>query len=62
MKIKFTIASKIGLGFGVVILLTVLAFISTNNIINESKQKTDQVVQIVTPSVTALEELNLLIG
>ena len=61
MKLNFTIARKIGLGFGVLVLLTVVAFIFTNNILTESKKKTDEVVQVVTPSVTALEELNLLL-
>ena len=59
MAFKFTIGRKIGAGFGVVILFTVVAFIYTNVIITESKRKTDQVVQVVTPSVAALETFHL---
>ncbi|MGZ3904115.1 MAG: SpoIIE family protein phosphatase [Bacteroidia bacterium] len=55
MAFKFTIGRKIGAGFGIVILFTVAAFIYTNVIITESKKKTDEVVQVVTPSVAALE-------
>jgi serine phosphatase RsbU (regulator of sigma subunit) len=61
MAVKFTIGRKIGFGFGIVIILTVVAFLFTNVTLNYIKKKTDQVVQIVTPSVTALEELNLLL-
>src|ERR1700741_4033578 len=61
MAFKFTIGRKIGLGFGIVIFLTVVAFLFTNVTLNESKKKTDQVVKVVTPSVTALEELNLML-
>ena len=55
MAFKFTIGKKIGAGFALVILFTLIAFIYTNVIINESKRKTDQVVKVVTPSVTILE-------
>jgi len=58
MAFKFTIGKKIGAGFSLVILFTVIAFIYTNVIINESKTKTDEVVKIVTPSVTSLESFH----
>ncbi|HEX7415082.1 MAG TPA: hypothetical protein VF411_13640, partial [Bacteroidia bacterium] len=58
MPFKFTIGKKIGAGFGLVILFTVIAFIYTNLIINESKKKTDQVVKVVTPSVASLESFH----
>ncbi len=58
MAFKFTIGKKIGAGFGLVILFTLIAFIYTNVIINESKKKTDEVVKIVTPSVTSLESFH----
>jgi serine phosphatase RsbU (regulator of sigma subunit)/HAMP domain-containing protein len=58
MAFKFTIGRKIGAGFGLVILFTVIAFIYTNVIINDSKKKTDQVVKVVTPSVASLEYLH----
>lgn len=59
MAFKFTIGRKIGAGFGIVILFTVIAFIYTNVIITESKRKTDEVVKVVTPSVAALETFHL---
>jgi serine phosphatase RsbU (regulator of sigma subunit) len=59
--VKFTIGKKIGFGFGVVIVLTIVAFIFTNITLKESKRKTDNVVKVVTPSVAALNEFNLLL-
>jgi len=59
MTFKFTIGKKIGAGFGLVILFTLIAFIFTNVVINDSKKQTDQVVQVVTPSVTSLESFHL---
>lgn len=58
MAFKFTIGKKIGAGFGLVILFTIIAFVYTNVIINESKRKTDEVVKIVTPSVASLESFH----
>ncbi|HXD93141.1 MAG TPA: SpoIIE family protein phosphatase [Bacteroidia bacterium] len=55
MAFKFTIGKKIGAGFALVILFTLIAFIYTNIIVNQSKRETDQVVKVVTPSVTSLE-------
>lgn len=59
MAFKFTIGKKIGAGFGLVILFTLIAFIFTNVVISDSKKKTDEVVQVVTPSVTFLESFHL---
>lgn len=61
MGFKFTIGAKIGAGFGIVILLTIVAFIFTNITLNDSKKKTDEVVQVVTPSVASLNDFNLLL-
>ena len=58
---KFTIGRRIGLGFAIFILLTVIAFILTVVILNESKRRTETVVGQVTPSVAELKELNLLL-
>ncbi len=58
---KFTIGKKIGLGFGVLIILTVISFLFTNKTINNSKDTTDKVVKVVTPSITALDEFHLLL-
>ncbi|MBC7861941.1 MAG: SpoIIE family protein phosphatase [Bacteroidia bacterium] len=59
MAFHFTIGRKLGSGFGILIVLTVVAFILTNVTINESKKKTNDLVNITNPSVTALEEFNL---
>jgi len=61
MAYRFTIGRRIGLGFAIFILLTMVAFISTVITIRDSKKRTDTVVGQVTPSVAALKELNLLL-
>ena len=61
MKMKFTIGRRIGLGFAIFILLTVIAFILTVVILNKSKRRTETVVGQVAPSVAELKELNLLL-
>lgn len=61
MKFRFTIGRRIGLGFAIFILLTMVAFILTIFTLNDSKTKTETVVGQVTPSVAELKELNLLL-
>lgn len=61
MSIRFTIGRRIGLGFAIFILLTVIAFILTVVILNKSKRRTETVVGQVVPSVAELKELNLLL-
>ncbi len=61
MAFKFTIGRKIGTGFGVLLLLTLIAFIFTIVTITRSKQQTDSVVSQVTPSVSALKEYNFIL-
>ncbi|WP_317896615.1 SpoIIE family protein phosphatase [Aurantibacillus circumpalustris] len=58
---RFTIGRRIGLGFAIFILLTVIAFILTVVILNKSKRRTETVVGQVAPSVAELKELNLLL-
>ncbi len=58
---KFTIGRRIGLGFATLIVLTSIAFILTVFTLRDSKTKTEIVVDQVTPSVSALKELNLLL-
>ncbi len=58
---KFTIGRRIGLGFATLIVLTSIAFILTIYTLSDSKNKTELVVGQVTPSVSALKELNLLL-
>lgn len=62
MKLRFTIGRKIGLGFGVIIFLTVIAFFLTNITLNDSRKKTDQVTEIFNPSVATLKELDNLLN
>lgn len=61
MAFNFTIGRRIGLGFGVFILLTSIAFILTVFTVRDSKHRTETVVGQVTPSVAELKELNLLL-
>ncbi|MDI1355888.1 MAG: SpoIIE family protein phosphatase [bacterium] len=61
MKIRFTIGRRIGFGFAIFILLTVVAFVLTVYTLNDSKRRTETVVGQVAPSVAELKELNLLL-
>lgn len=61
MDIRFTIGRRIGLGFAIFILLTVVSFVLTVVTLNDSKKRTETVVGQVTPSVVELKELNLLL-
>lgn len=62
MKLRFTIGRKIGLGFGVIIFLTTIAFLLTNVTLSESRKKTDQVTEVFNPSVAVLKELDNLLN
>lgn len=61
MAFRFTIGRKVGTGFGVLLFLTIVAFILTIVTVNKSKQQTESVVSQVTPSVSALKEYNFLL-
>ncbi|MBI3520493.1 MAG: SpoIIE family protein phosphatase [Bacteroidetes bacterium] len=61
MAFRFTIGRKIGTGFGILLVLTLIAFIFTIVTITKSKQQTDSVVGQVTPSVSALKEYNFVL-
>jgi serine phosphatase RsbU (regulator of sigma subunit)/HAMP domain-containing protein len=61
MKFRFTIGRRIGIGFATFILLTTVAFVLTIMTIFDSKSRTEEVVNQVSPSVTELKELNLLL-
>lgn len=61
MKFRFTIGRRIGLGFGIFILLTIFTFVLTIVILKDSKRRTETVVNEVMPSVANLKELNLLL-
>lgn len=57
MKIRFTIGKKIGTGFGILILLTMIVFVTTYFTLQESKRINDEINSVNTPSVKALQEL-----
>ena len=58
MKFRFTIGRKIGTGFGILILSTLVAFLFTNNTLKESRRINDKINQVYNPSLKALDELN----
>lgn len=61
MDFKFTIGRRIGVGFAIFIICTMVAFILTIITLNDSKTRTETVVSQITPSVTDLKEINLLL-
>ncbi len=61
MAFRFTIGRKIGTGFGVLLFLTLIAFLFTIVTVTQSKQRTESVVSQVTPSVSGLKEFNFLL-
>lgn len=61
MAIKFTIGRKIGTGFGILLFLTLVAFLLTIATVTQSKQRTEAVVGQVTPSVSSLKQFNFLL-
>jgi len=58
---RFTIGRKIGVGFGILIFLTLVNFFATYLTLHGSKKINDSITQVYSPSVNALEDLNLLI-
>ncbi len=58
MKFRFTIGRKIGLGFGIILFLFIVASVLTNSTLSNSRTKTDQVTEKINPSVESLKELN----
>ena len=61
MDFKFTIGRRIGIGFAIFIIGTMVAFILTIITLNDSKTRTENVVSQITPSVADLKEINLLL-
>lgn len=61
MAFRFTIARKIGIGFGTLIIITMVAFVLTNFTLNDSKKKTEIMVEQVAQSVAQLKEFNFLL-
>lgn len=61
MMFRFTIKRKIFLGFGSLIFLTFIAFGLTLLTLTESRSINDKITNLHTPSVSALQELNVLV-
>lgn len=57
MKFVFTIGRKIGLGFGIFIMLTLIVFSTTYVTVQESRRINDEINSVNTPSVKKLQEL-----
>jgi serine phosphatase RsbU (regulator of sigma subunit) len=62
MNFRFTISKRIGVGFGVIVILTMVAFFFTNVTLNSSRDKILQVTREVNPSLDALKELDNLLN
>jgi serine phosphatase RsbU (regulator of sigma subunit) len=61
MKFRFSIGRRIGLGFAVLILLTLIGFGATLLTIKKSSAINREINQMYTPSVGALQDLNVLV-
>ena len=61
MAFRFTIGRKIGAGFGILLLLTLIAFILTIFTVSNSKVQTETVVGQLTPAVSALTQYNFIL-
>ena len=61
MKFRFTIGKKIGAGFGVLILLTLVVFYLTHDTVKEIKQISENITKDYNPSIAALEDFKSLI-
>ncbi len=62
MKIRFTIGKKIGVGFGILILLTLIAFGLTLYTLKSSRAINERITNLYTPSVNSLQKLNTLVA
>ena len=61
MKLRFTIGRRIGTGFGVLIILTLAAFVATNLTLSNGRKKTNEVTAVYTPSISLLKQLDLIV-
>ncbi|MFI5163752.1 MAG: SpoIIE family protein phosphatase [Bacteroidia bacterium] len=61
MAFRLTVGRKIGLGFGSLIFLTFIAFGLTLITLTKSREINDKITNLYTPSVSALQELNILV-
>lgn len=61
MNFRFSIGRKIGIGFSILIILTISSFFVTQITINRSRYINDKINEVYAPSVTLLERFNLLL-
>ena len=61
MNVRFTIGRKIGFGFSVLILFTLMVFLLTNTTLESSKKTSNTIIKVNSPSVDALQELKILV-
>lgn len=61
MNFRFTIGRKIGAGFGVLILSTLMVFLYTKNTLDTSREINERNISVNTPSVDALQELKIMV-
>lgn len=57
MKLRFTISRKIGFGFAVVLLTTLVLFFMTYDTLRTGRATNDQINSVYNPSISALEQL-----
>lgn len=62
MGFRFTIAKKIGLGFGIILCLFLASSIFTYITLNNSRKKNEQITQLYNPSVSTLKEFDNLLN
>src|SRR5690349_4609137 len=60
-QFRFTISRKLGVGFGLIILVVAFVFLLTNNTLNKSREINKRINEEYAPSVKALSELDVLL-
>lgn len=57
MNLRFTISRKIGFGFAVILVTTLIVFLLTYDTLRKGRKTNDKINQVYNPSVSALESL-----
>ncbi|MCC6600491.1 MAG: hypothetical protein IT223_07430, partial [Crocinitomicaceae bacterium] len=60
-QFRFTISRKLGIGFGLIILIAAFVFLLTNITLNESRDINQRINQEYAPSLKALSKLDALL-
>lgn len=61
MRIRFTVGTRIGAGFAILIFLSLLNFILTFKTVTDSSEINKEITEVYNPSVDKLEALNLMV-